>query len=69
LLPHAPVSAVFSGADAGRLERELAGGALERRFEVSDTPHRALCSGCPRRVGCARVRPELTRRELPDWLF
>jgi hypothetical protein len=69
MLPHAPVSAVFAAADAGRLERELAGGALERRFEVSDTPHRALCSACPRRVGCARGRPELTRREPPGWLF
>jgi hypothetical protein len=53
MLPHAPLSAVFTGADAGRLERELAtlaGGALERRFEVSDTPHRALCSS-PARGG------------------
>ena len=38
-------------------------------LEVSDTPHRALFSGCPRRVGCARGRPELTRREPPGWLF
>jgi RecB family exonuclease len=70
--PERPVSAQFTRADAQSLERELellAGGVLERRFPVSQVPHRALCSGCPAEGGLCSWPLELTRREAPDRLF
>jgi len=71
-LPERPVSAAYAGADAGALERELSGladGVLQRRFTVSQTPHRALCHGCPGEAGLCSWPRELTRRERVDTLF
>jgi hypothetical protein len=70
--PERPVSAEFTRADAETLERELgalASGVLERRFTVSEVPHRALCSGCPAEGGLCSWPVELTRRDAPDRLF
>ena len=70
--PDLPVSATFTGDDAPRLERELAdlaGGVLRREFAVTETPHRALCGGCPAEGGLCSWPRELTRRDAPDTLF
>ena len=48
--PDEPVSEVFEGAEATRLEAELseiAAGVLEGRFVPSDEPHRGLCAAAP----------------------
>jgi ATP-dependent exoDNAse (exonuclease V) beta subunit len=69
---HEPVSANFTQAQTARLESalgELARGALESRFVVTDTPHRALCSGCPAEGGLCSWPLEMTRRDAPDRLF
>jgi hypothetical protein len=70
--PDEPVSTKFGKAEADGLERELgalAGGVLRREFVVTDTPHRAICSGCPAEGGLCSYGLELTRREAPDRLF
>jgi hypothetical protein len=70
--PDRPVSAAFGGADAEALERSLthlAEGVLERHFPVSDSPHRALCRGCPGEASLCSWPRELTRRERIDTLF
>ena len=71
-LPERPVSAGYTRADTEALEHELAGlaaGVLSRDFMVSDTPHRALCHGCPGEGGLCSWPLELTRREHVDTLF
>ncbi len=71
-LPHAPVTATYTKAEAPRLEQqlaELAGGVLRREFTVSETPHRGLCGGCPAEGGLCSWPRELTRRDAPDRLF
>ena len=70
--PDRPVSAAFTRADAPALERELearSSGVLQRRFAVSDAPHRGLCAGCPAEGGLCSWPLALTRREAPDRLF
>jgi RecB family exonuclease len=70
--PDEPVRALFTRAEMGRLEDELsrrAGGILNRRFTVTDTPHRAVCDGCPAEGGLCSWPLEMTRREAPDRLF
>jgi hypothetical protein len=70
--PENPVTVSFSDADREHLEAELAaltGGVLERRFRVTDVPHRAICSGCPAEGGLCSWPLEMTRREQPDRLF
>ncbi len=70
--PDHPATAIFERADAARLEAELerlAGGVLRREFRVTDTPHRAVCAGCPAEGGLCSWPLEMTRREAPDRLF
>ncbi len=71
-LPQRPVTIAFDRSDLAGLELELsrlAAGVLERRFEVSPTPHRALCAGCPAEGGLCSWPLESTRRESADCLF
>ena len=42
---------------------------LRREFAVTDTPHRAVCAGCPAEGGLCSWPLEMTRREAPDRLF
>jgi ATP-dependent helicase/nuclease subunit A len=70
--PEEPVSVAFSQDDRGELEARLserAAGVVERRFAVTETPHRAVCSGCPAEGGLCSWPLEMTRREEPDRLF
>jgi ATP-dependent exoDNAse (exonuclease V) beta subunit len=70
--PEEPLSVTFTRADTPRLEAELAercSAILRRRFAVTDTPHRAVCEGCPAEGGLCSWPLELTRREAPDRLF
>ncbi len=71
-VPQRPVTIVYDRAELAGLEqdlRRLAAGVLERRFEVSPTPHRALCAGCPAEGGLCSWPLESTRRESADCLF
>ena len=71
-VPERPVSAVYVRADAPALEQELASlaaGVLRSEFTVSETPHRALCRGCPGEGSLCSWPIELTRREHVDTLF
>jgi ATP-dependent exoDNAse (exonuclease V) beta subunit len=71
-LPDRPVAAAYTRDDAVALERslaELAAGVLAREFAVSETPHRALCGGCPGEATLCSWPRELTRRERTDTLF
>jgi ATP-dependent helicase/nuclease subunit A len=71
-LPERPVTASFERSELAGLERalgELAAGVLARRFDVSPTPHRALCGGCPAEGGLCSWPLESTRRESADCLF
>jgi ATP-dependent helicase/nuclease subunit A len=70
--PGQPVTATFGSSDAPELERQLqvlAGRVLDRRFQVADAPHRALCNGCPAEGGLCSWPLELTRRDAIDQLF
>ena len=70
--PDRPVCATFTREEMPRLEAELAGlarGVLDRRWGVSDTPHRALCNGCPAEGGLCSWSLEMTRRETAERLF
>lgn len=67
-----PVSAVFTRTHMPSLEgrlAELAGGLLRREFEVTDTPHRGVCDGCPAEGSLCSWPLAMTRREAPDRLF
>jgi ATP-dependent helicase/nuclease subunit A len=69
---HAPVTATFTKAEVPELEHRLSGladGVLERRFEVTDAPHRAVCHGCPAEGGLCSWPLGMTRRDSPDRLF
>ncbi|HWF34682.1 MAG TPA: UvrD-helicase domain-containing protein [Solirubrobacteraceae bacterium] len=71
-VPERPVTAEYARADAGGLEREIAGlaaGALSGEFAVTPTPHQTLCHGCPGEGGLCSWPLELTRRERIDTLF
>ena len=70
--PERPVSANFVAGDSERLEGELAqlvAGVRERRFEVTESPHRGVCAGCPAEGGLCSWPLDMTRREAPDRLF
>src|SRR5262249_51443067 len=62
--PERPATIAFEHSELATLEQELralAAGVLERRFEVSPTPHRPLCAGCPAEGGLCSWPLELTR--------
>jgi ATP-dependent exoDNAse (exonuclease V) beta subunit len=70
--PAETVAATFASSDMGRLEGQLealADGVVNGRFEVSPTPHRGLCAGCPAEGGLCSWPLEQTRRQSPDQLF
>jgi hypothetical protein len=70
--PEDPVIASFSGAQAGELEAQLlalSAGVVERRFEVTPAPCRAVCGGCPAEGGLCSWPLSQTRREAADTLF
>jgi ATP-dependent exoDNAse (exonuclease V) beta subunit len=70
--PDDPVTVSFTAAQLPELDAELAtlaGGVLDRRFEVTDTPQRAVCEGCPAEGGLCSWPLSMTRREAPDRLF
>ena len=71
-LPQRPAVVTFVREQAPALEAQLtalARGVLERDFRVTDTPHRAVCDGCPAEGGLCSWPLEMTRREAPDRLF
>jgi hypothetical protein len=47
----------------------LTAGVVERRFGVSQGPHRGLCHGCPGEGGLCSWPLAATRREDLDRLF
>jgi hypothetical protein len=63
-------SAVFSRAQINDLEARLAA-RMPRKgdYTVTDTPHRAICDGCPAEGGLCSWPLAMTRREAPDQLF
>ncbi len=70
--PERPVVATFSADDAPRLEAdllELSAGIVAGHFEVTESPHRGICNGCPAEGGLCSWPIEMTRRDLPDPLF
>jgi ATP-dependent helicase/nuclease subunit A len=71
-VPQRPAVAVFEREQAAAMEAELAAvarGVLAREFVVTDSPHRAVCAGCPAEGGLCSWPLEMTRREAPDRLF
>jgi ATP-dependent helicase/nuclease subunit A len=67
-----PVSARFTIADLPALEDQLGRlteRVLRREFPVTDTPHRAICEGCPAEGGLCSWPLEMTQRAAPDTLF
>jgi ATP-dependent helicase/nuclease subunit A len=63
------VTARYAAADRVVLEEQLAqriARARERRFAVSDRPHRGLCLTCPGRAGLCSWDESKTLRELGD---
>ncbi|MBV9194909.1 MAG: UvrD-helicase domain-containing protein [Solirubrobacterales bacterium] len=70
--PGEPIAETFTAAQMPELEgalSALARGVLERRFAVTDTPHRGVCDGCPAEGGLCSWPLAMTRREAPDRLF
>jgi hypothetical protein len=70
--PDEPVSAVFGRGEVERLLDDLRGlvsGVVARKFAVTDSPHRAVCGGCPAEGGLCSWPLEVTRRDAPDRLF
>jgi ATP-dependent exoDNAse (exonuclease V) beta subunit len=70
--PDEPVTLAFARGDMPQLDAELAGlaeGVLDRRFTVTDTPHRQICDGCPAEGGLCSWPLAMTRREAADRLF
>ena len=71
-LPQRPAVAIFTREQAPALEARLtalAQGVLDRRFTVTDAPHRGVCEGCPAEGGLCSWPLEMTRREAADRLF
>ena len=65
--PGEPVARVFTAADEPALAEQLAGlagGVLEGRYKVTETPHRDLCGDCPGRGALCSWGEEMTLREL-----
>ena len=70
--PDAPASAVFQAGQLAELETalsELVAGLAGGTFNVTETPHRGICRGCPAAAGLCSWPPEMTRRAAPDRLF
>jgi ATP-dependent helicase/nuclease subunit A len=70
--PEAPVIASFSRSQTDELEAQLlalSAGVLQRRFEVTPEPCRAVCAGCPAEGGLCSWPLAQTRREAADTLF
>jgi ATP-dependent helicase/nuclease subunit A len=66
--PDYPVTAVFTLAEAGALEAELAArvaGPLAGDFPVTEAPGRRVCEGCPAQGGLCSYPLEVTNRRLP----
>ncbi len=66
--PEEPVAARFAASRRGELEGLLAarlGQVGERRYGVSDAPHRGLCLTCPGRASLCSWGEERTLREDP----
>jgi ATP-dependent exoDNAse (exonuclease V) beta subunit len=69
--PARPVLGRFTADDMPRLEatlRERAAGLRAGRFEVTDTPFRAICAGCPAAGGLCSWPVEVAMRPAPDRL-
>ena len=63
--PAEPVARAFTAADEPELAEQLeglAGGLLEGRYEVTQTPHRELCGDCPGRAALCSWGEEMTLR-------
>jgi ATP-dependent helicase/nuclease subunit A len=71
--PEHPVIVTFTCERATELERmlsELTDGVLHgRSYPVTDTPHRAICQGCPAEGGLCSLPLAMTRRDSPERLF
>jgi ATP-dependent exoDNAse (exonuclease V) beta subunit len=70
--PEAPVSAIFEAERLPELEAalsELLAGLGAGTFNVTETPHRGVCRGCPAEGGLCSWPLEMTRRTAPDQLF
>jgi hypothetical protein len=70
--PEAPVSAIFEAERRPELEAalsELLAGLAVGTFNVTETPHRGVCRGCPAEGGLCSWPLEMTRRTAPDQLF
>jgi ATP-dependent helicase/nuclease subunit A len=70
--PDRPAVATYESADTAGLERDLAAlaeGVLAEDFRVTDSPHRAVCQGCPAEGGLCSWPLGMTRREAADTLF
>ena len=66
--PGEPVTRAFVAAEEPALAERLAGlagGVLEGRYPVAETPHRELCGDCPGRAALCSWGEEMTLRELP----
>jgi RecB family exonuclease len=71
-VPEAPVTATFTREQTPELEgrlAELTNGLAGGVFNVTDTPHRAVCHGCPAEGGLCSWPLEMTRRPASDRLF
>jgi ATP-dependent exoDNAse (exonuclease V) beta subunit len=71
-ISEAPVSATFSRDRLSELEQALAAMTQGLRggvFDVTETPHRGICNGCPAEGGLCSWPLEMTRRSAPDRLF
>jgi ATP-dependent helicase/nuclease subunit A len=63
-----PAAVVYAAAERPVLEAELAeriAGVLAGRFEVTETPHRGVCAGCPAAATLCPVSAELRTRARP----
>jgi hypothetical protein len=70
--PGLPVAATFTRAGRDGLEQQLTAvvdRVTRHEFGVTETPHRALCHGCPAEGGLCSWPLEVTRREQLDQLF
>jgi ATP-dependent exoDNAse (exonuclease V) beta subunit len=70
--PGLPVAATFTRAERDGLEQQLTAvvdRVTRHEFGVTETPHRALCHGCPAEGGLCSWPLEVTRREQLDQLF
>ncbi|HTX31984.1 MAG TPA: UvrD-helicase domain-containing protein [Solirubrobacteraceae bacterium] len=70
--PEEPIVASFGAAQSEELEArldELTQGLLARRFQVTESPQRGVCHGCPAEGGLCSWPLEMTRRGAADTLF